>query len=163
MKKAYLYDILTKLEETMNSSSIDFVNDYSINNNENQYLSDLITEYADSSISIYYVDQYNYWNDHTDDCEQALLDLYDAETLKDIIKSQGLYNLCCTAGVCGQFNNIERELYDDIDNICKCLLLNYMIDNFYKFTKKDASYIDDVIDITNYNNIDRMNELLNNL
>ena len=141
MKKKEILNIKELLMEVMNSSSIDFINDYSISNNESNYLSDLITEFSDRSVSIYYTDQYNYWSDNSTECEDALLELYDSNSLGDIIKNQGLYNLCCTAGVCGWFRKTENELYSDIDNICKCLLLDYVLEHFNRYTKKEINYI----------------------
>lgn len=109
----------------MNSLSQDFVNDHALS--DSCYISDAITEYADGAISVYYRDQYNYYVDHSEECENALLELYDGDSIAQLVKSEGLYNLCCKAGVCGAFQENERELYDDIEKIKICLIIDYCL------------------------------------
>lgn len=114
-------DYLTAL----NSISSDFVDDRALS--DSSYISDSFTEYADSAVSIYYTDQHNYYVEHSEECENALLELYDPESLADIIKKEGLYNLTCKAGAVGAYMENERELYEDQEGITKILIIDYCL------------------------------------
>lgn len=109
----------------MNNISQDFANDHALS--DGAYISDLFTEYADGAISIYYKDQYNYYVDHSGECENALIELYDGDSLAEMIKKDGLYNLCCKAGVCGAYLENLNMLEDDRDNIIKVLIIDYCL------------------------------------
>ena len=109
----------------LNDISKDFADERALSDSD--YISDSFTEYADSAVSIYYTDQYNYYVDNSEQCENALLELYDKDSLADMIKKEGLYNLCCKAGACGAFMENERELYDDLLNIKVCLIIDYLL------------------------------------
>ena len=109
----------------LNDISKDFVDDRALSDSD--YISDSFTEYADSAISIYYTDQHNYYVDHSEQCEQALLELYNKDSLADIIKKEGLYYLCCKAGACGAFMENERQLYEDQENITICLIIDFLL------------------------------------
>ena len=114
-------DYLTAL----NDLSIDFVRDRALSDGD--YISDSFSEYADSAISIYCSDQHNYYIDHSEECEDALLELYDPESLADIVKKEGLYSLCCKAGVAGAYLENERQLYEDQEGITKILIIDYCL------------------------------------
>lgn len=114
----------------MNSISQDFVNDSALS--DGAYISDLFSEYADGAISVYYRDQHNYYVDHSEECENALLELYDGDSLAEMIKKEGLYNLCCKAGVCGAYLENLNNLEDDRENIIKILIIDYCL-NVDKF------------------------------
>ena len=105
--------------------SKDFVDDSALSDSD--YISDSFTEYADGAISIYYSDQHDYYLENSEECENALLELYDGDSLAQMIKKEGLYNLCCHAGVCGMFRKNESDLYDDIENIKVCLICDYLL------------------------------------
>lgn len=124
-QKTILENLRSSYYENMNSLSQDFANDRALS--DSAYISDAITEYADGAISIYYTDQYNYYVEHSEECENALLELYDGDSIAQLVKSEGLYNLCCKAGVCGAFQENERQLYDDLENIKICLIIDYCL------------------------------------
>lgn len=126
----------------LNDISKDFTDDRALSDSD--YISDSFTEYADSAISIYYKDQYNYYVDHSEECENALLELYDKDSLADIIKKEGLYNLCCKAGACGAFMENERQLYDDLANIKVCLIIDFLL-NINEYLK--PSDIEEIADL----------------
>lgn len=138
--KDLLYEIKEDLEKEMNSISLDFVSDYDIENTS--YLCDAFTEYADSQISVYYCDQFKYYDDNPTECENALLNLYDGESIANIVKNEGLYNLCCHAGVCGQYERNTSELYEDEENIKKLLVVRYLIKNdIFAFNRKELEVL----------------------
>ena len=114
-----LEDLRDQLYDSIYPISKDFVDDY-YDITTSHYLDDNFTEFCDSSVSIYCKDQFDYYEENTTECEEALLELYDGEAMTEIIKKQGLYNLCCTAGVCGWFRENESKLWE-----IERLLLNY--------------------------------------
>lgn len=124
-QKTILQDQRAETYALLNDISKDFADERALSDSD--YISDSFTEYADSAVSIYYRDQYNYYVDNSEQCENALLELYDRDSLADIIKKEGLYNLCCKAGACGAFMENERELYDDLLNIKVCLIIDYLL------------------------------------
>ena len=126
----------------LNDISKDFVDDRALSDSD--YISDSFTEYADGAISIYYVDQHNYYVEHSEECEDALLELYDGDSLAQMIKKEGLYRLCCHAGVCGEFRKHETNLYDDIENIKICLICDYLL-NINEYLK--PSDIEEIADL----------------
>lgn len=123
--KERLETIKKDLEESMNNYSLDFVSDYSIESSS--YFSDAVSEFADNNISVYYSDQFKYYEEHTSESEDALLELMDGESITQMIKKEGLYNLCCYAGVCGQYYEITADLYEDEENIKKLLVIRYLL------------------------------------
>ena len=109
----------------MNAISSDFTDDHALS--DSSYISDSITEYADSAVSIYYVDQHNYYVDHSDECESALLEFYDPESIAQIIKNEGLYYLNCKTGAVGAFVKNEEQLNEDKEGIIKILIIDYCL------------------------------------
>ena len=139
----------------MNYISCDFVNDYSLTSG--CYVSDSITEYADNAISVYLKDQHNYFLENSEECEAALLEYYDSDSIASLIKNEGLYNLCCRAGACGAFMKNSNDLYDDIERIKICLIIDYLlnIDKFldpeqiHEIAACDFDVLDDYADEVN--------------
>ena len=154
-QKTILQDQRAETYALLNDISKDFADERALSDND--YISDSFTEYADSAVSIYYKDQYNYYVDNSEQCENALLELYDKDSLADIIKKEGLYNLCCKAGACGAFMENERELYDDLLNIKVCLIIDYLLNiNEYleladieEIAEQDLDRWDDYADLVN--------------
>lgn len=154
--KEKLFLIKETTEKEMNDYSLDFVSDYEIDSSS--YLSDAFTEWADNNISIFYSDQFNYYEEHATECEDALLELYDGESIADKIKKEGLYNLCCLAGVCGQYNEITGDLYEDEERIKKLLVVRYLIKHdLYNLSDEE---LDELLDEAESANINRIDELL---
>lgn len=150
-----------ELKESMNSISIDFCGDYYIESDA--YISDLFCEFADSMTSIYYSDQRDYYYNNTEQCENDLMELYDNDSLAQLIKSEGLDGLLCKAGACGEFMQNERDLYEDQKNIIKVLLINHIIENIelYKdFTSEELIKVVDDSDCFDYDCFDEYCEYL---
>lgn len=148
--KNYLEQIKKELESESSNSALDFVGDYSLDCLH--YLSDAFHEFADNQISVYYSDQFKYYEEHATECEDALLELYDGDSIADKIKKEGLYNLCCLAGVCGEYNEITGELYNDEENIKKLLIIRHLLKK--DIFVLDKEQIDDLLDESEDSHID---------
>lgn len=135
-------------EKMKNSYALDFVNETIAT--DSAYFSDSFSEFADNNTSIYYSEQREYFNENTSECEDALLELYDSETIADIIKNEGLDSLVCKAGALGEYMAIERELYENEDDIKRALIIDYLLDNL------------DCVDIDNCN-CEGLREFIDNL
>lgn len=158
--KEKLFLIKETTEKKMNDYSLDFVSDYEIDSSS--YLSDAFTEWADNNISVYYSDQFNYYEEHATECEDALLELYDGESIADKIKKEGLYNLCCLAGVCGQYNEITGQLYEDEESIKKLLVIRYLIKNdIYILTDEKLEKLLEEVELANINRINDLLDIVN--
>lgn len=136
--KEKLFLLKEETEKECSENALGFVGDYSLDNIH--YLSDSFSEFADNNISVYYSDQFKYYEEHATECEDALTELYDPNSIAQTIKKDGLYNLCCLAGVCGEYNEITGELYRDEENIKKLLVIRYLIKNdIYNLTDEQLT------------------------
>lgn len=138
MKK--LEALKKELENIMNDSSIDFVNDYAIENNS--YLCDAFTEFSDNRVSVYYSDQREFYFNNRELCNDALIEFgYD---LNDFIKEgYDLDDLICKAGAVGEYQKNYCELSEDEEEIKKLLVINYLIEN--EITTIDEETINNII------------------
>ena len=130
-------DNLKRIRDDYYSKMGAFAQDYADERalSESCYISDDFTEYADSATSIYYSDQRAYYNDHAQECEDALLELYDSDSIADYIKKNGLDGLICHAGALGEYRANETALYEDQENITYCLIIDYLLntDQYLEF------------------------------
>lgn len=151
-----------ELLEEMFSSSRDFVEDYEIT--DSCYFGDAITEWADSRVSIYYADQRQYYYEHAEECDYALTNFYDGETLAEKIRKEGLDSVVCLAGACGEYEAITSEIYEDEEKIKQVWIVDYLIKYFNESEliqniteeeleellangdKEDINHIDDLLD-----------------
>lgn len=154
-EKNYLYELRDNYLTALNAISIDFVGERALSDSD--YISDSFTEYADSAISIYYKDQHDYYMENTEECERALLELYDPDSIADIIKKQGLYYLDCKAGAVGAFVKNENDLYEDQNGITKILIIDYCLncdiylteEQIEEIASQDLNRWDDYADLVN--------------
>jgi len=154
--KEYLEQIKEELEENMNDCSLDFVSDYDIESDN--YISDLFSEFSDNSVSVYYSDQRDYFNEHTGECESALLNLYGSDDLADYIKRNGLDGLICHAGVCGWYENTYSQLSEDEENIKKLFAIRYLLKNALFNLSEDE--INEILEeVSDYHN-DRTSDIV---
>lgn len=146
------------LKALMNENSIDFVEC-----NYSGYFCDCFHEYADSNTSIYYYDQRQYYNEHVDECMNALEEYgYTGEALSDLLKKCGnIEGLVCKAGAIGEYSAIYNELSSDEENIKKLILINIILENDQNLTIEqvqnmienfDPFFIDEVEEIQDYYN-----------
>lgn len=157
--------ILSDLEGEMSAYAYDFAQRYC--GWDIEYLSDAFMEFADSETSIYYWDQRNYYNEHTEDCLDAIKCTYGS--LHDFIECCNIEELdeaICKAGALGEYetiyNNLDQDkkliikyliAYQIIEmlknseaNFCKCLgvLHALSVDAFDKYT--DTFILDDIFE-----------------
>lgn len=144
--------------EGMNEISRDFVNESALENI--RYLSDHFHEQADQMTSVYYADQRDYFNNHPQECENALLELYDKDSLADIIKNEGLDSLICKAGACGEYEANLSDLYENEDEIKEALTLKYLEEHADDFEGFKESDLEELLNKTHYNEPDEIMELL---
>ena len=124
MKK--LEEIKEEIKSNLSDYSLDFANCYDFESNE--YISDAISEFADSNTSIYYADQRKFYYENTDLCENALLEYgYD---LNELIKDGNtLDDLICKAGAIGEYAYIQQTINGELEDVLKLILINYIIEN----------------------------------
>ena len=156
MTKERLEGTKRDLEEGLNSISLDFLGDHDLT--DSSYLSDAFTEYADGATSIYYSDQRAYFNEHSTECEDALIELYDPASLAEKIKNEGLDSLICLAGACGEYNANYAELSEDEENIKKLLIIRWLLKNDI-FTLEESELAELLDEAADYRN-DRISDLL---
>ena len=139
--------------------SQDFVGDYSADCSS--WICDAFSEYADGAISVYTRDQLNYFSENAEKCEQSLLEMYDGDSLAEIIKTEGLIALEAKAAVCCMYEENYSHLNDDTANILICLLIDYVLDNDLDLDCDLDNVIDDLRD--NYNDNSRICDILEGL
>lgn len=144
--------------ENMNDISCEFVNENDLEGID--YLDDLFHEKADNETSVYYADQKQYFYDHPQECENALLEWYDSESLADTIKDEGLEALICKAGQCGEYQANSNKLYEDEDKIKEVLTLKYLEEHADDFKGFKESDLEELLNQTHYNEPNEILELL---
>ena len=140
-----------ELENCLDDYSLDFVNCYPVNSYG--YITDAVSEFADSHTSIYYNDQRNFYYNNTELCDETLLDFgYD---LNQMLKDEDtLDDLICRAGAIGEYRHIEETINNELEDVIKLIIVNYILDN-----NVDCD-IDFLNDIDVYN-LDRFDDLAN--
>lgn len=149
--------MLEELKERLeNTYALDFVEEH--DSSEENYLTDAIAEFADNRTSVYYSEQREFYNDNTEDCDNALLEMMDAESMVNYIKEYGLDRLMCYAGSLGKYTAIENDLHDNENEIVKILAIKYALEHLEEITdaKKVWSKIDDLTayDVQRFNDIE---------
>lgn len=115
--KEWLEERKEGLKGGMNDLSIDFASDYDLNTSS--YFCDLLTEYADNQVSIYYDDLFEWCKYNYEYIEEAVAEFGIDERNFDfvgIIKS-------------GQFLYNERQLFEDEKEIVELMVVNYLLEN----------------------------------
>lgn len=145
-----LMNLKKEIESNLNSYALDFADCYRVEDNE--YISDAISEFADNNTSIYYSDQREFYYNNTDLCENALIEY--GYSLNDMIKEgYNLDDIICKAGAIGEYSKIKNEIYFSIDDILKLLLINYIIENNVEINVE-------VLENVKYYKMDRFSDLL---
>lgn len=142
-----------EIEEGLSDYSFDFINDCRIE--DNCYVSDSISEFANKNANSLPSDQRIFYYNNTDLCNNALIELgYD---LNEMIKNgDSLDDLMRKAGVIGECYQIENIINKEIEDILKLLLINYIIEN-----NIDCDI--EVLDNINYRQIRFFSDLLDYL
>ncbi len=134
---------MNEITEKINDYSIDFLDDYA--GLEVRYLRDLIDEFADNNISVYYSDQRKYYNDHYKECNDALLNYgYD---LNELLKECGdLDGIICRAGAIGEYDAIYTQLIEDEKAIIEYLRLYNLLQIINELSiKKIEKYFENIL------------------
>ena len=139
--------------------SKDFVGDWRADSGA--WICDAFSEYADGAISIYTRDQLNYFVEHQDECETALLNMYDAQSLYDVIKNEGLVSLEAKAAVYCMYENNYNHLSEDTANILICILIDWLIGHDLDLDCDLDNVIDDLR--SNYMDCTRICDVLTGL
>ena len=135
-----------ELKNNLNYTYCDNICDYS-----DGYICDVIMEIADNNVDIYYYDLFEWAKNNFDAINEANDEL---GTPDDIIKQIQQ----------GQYLQIERELYDNFDDMIKLYIYDFIYNvlNIEEITEEQAEKIDD----SNFDNNDRLddvNDFINDL
>ena len=116
--RRFLKELRNNLLEGMNSISKDFAYDYDSNDDE-QFISDCFSEYADSQVDIYYTDLIDWISRENAKYIEYYVEEFGIDTQKfDFMKLiQG-----------GQFYKNYQELYEDEVEIKGVIYLNKLLD-----------------------------------
>lgn len=152
--KEYLKDRREDLKHQINDISADFVNSYNLT--DNIYLCDAISEFADSNVSIYYYDIFEFAKNNFDDVNDAIDEFgfaTDSNGRPDIIRTIQQ----------GEYLANERMLYDDIEKIKELLVVNYLLDNLddLKVIATTIQEMEDIVSdfVIDFNNDDIFSDL----
>lgn len=87
-----------------------------------KYLSDTISEYADSNTDIYYSGQRDYFYKDPERASDLLKDYgYEIKDFND------LDDAICKAGAVMQYSDIQEAIYNDLEDVKKYLLLSNIL------------------------------------
>lgn len=149
-----LEDLKMELENCLDGYSLDFVNCYPLDSYG--YITDAVSEFADNNTSIYYNDQRNFYYNNTELCENALIDF--GYSLDEMLKEGNtLDDLICRAGAIGEYYHIEETINNELEDVIKLIIINYILDNKINC---DIEFLDD-IDIYNLDRFDDLMDLIN--
>ncbi len=139
---------MLNVKELMNNL---FVGDYGweiVEHNETDYICDAITEIADNNTSIYYSDIKEFIVNNFDAVEDAINEFGWDGCGSDLYK----------AGQMAEFITIERDLYNNLEDIIKYAAYAYLINN--GFENLDENIIDAVNDaLENIDNNDYISDI----
>ena len=118
-----------------------------------EYISDSISESADSFTSIYCSDRREFYYNNTELCMDAFREL--GYELKDF---DDLDDAICRAGAVGEFMSLERQAYDELKEILNNYAVNYILRNDIKITRQQLEDLLEEIEL-NYDRFDRFDEI----
>ena len=148
-----LEDLKMKLEKCLDDYSLDFVNCYPVDSYG--YITDAVSEFADNNTSIYYNDQRNFYYNNVELCDETLLDY--GYSLDDMLKEGNtLDDLICKAGAIGAYRHIEETINNELEDVIKLIIINYILNNKINC---DIDFLDN-IDIYNLNRFDDLRDLI---
>lgn len=145
--KEYFVNEIQIIKKEISEFTRDFINDTLSNllDDNNYILGDLITEYSDYNIDIYYCDLFDWAKDNTYWCDEALLQGVDFKEIVKIIQF-------------AQFLAFEDELYENKSDILKVFVLCIVFDKLEKMVDIESLEIKkEQIDLIN-DNLEYINE-----
>lgn len=127
-------NIIKELENKMNDYSVDFVNDYY--NADSMYLCDAISEFADSNTSIYYSEIMDFIAKNPEAVNNAINEFGWNGCGNDIYK----------AGQMAEYQDIQNDIYADLDNVIKLIAYKKAYHNYDIINPTEQQYkdIDDI-------------------
>ena len=121
---------------------------------DNGYISDIITEIADSNVDIYNNDLMEWAKGNTNYIEDAMREF---GTPEDENGHPDFMRIIMQ----GQYYMYEQDLYNNIEDILKCWAYSYIEDN-YNLTELTEEQNDE-IEFLNYNNFEKLEDIENEL
>ena len=129
MKKEELKEMLEERKEDlkgrMNDLSVDFASDYDINTSS--YLCDMLTEYADNQVDIYYTDLIEWLKGNGDEFIERYVEEFGIDE-----KSFDFWSV--VRG--GQFLDFQERLLSDEKEIVELMVVNYLLENEEEIEKE---------------------------
>ena len=137
-----------KMEELQNDISHDFVNDKKLQDIENYYVSDIINEFCDNNVDIYYYDIFEWAKNNFEYVEQSIMEFgdvaRDGDNTPDLPRTIQ----------CGQFLKNSNDIYEDIKTISEIMTIDYLLDNDIDCDVVDVGILLDNVDISEHMKFD---------
>lgn len=130
----------------MNKISVDFIKENQIE--DMRYIEDNINSFCDDLIDFYYEDlkEWLIKNNNIDYIDLAI---------EEFGKNESFYKDIQSA----QYLKYHEELYEDIENICICLVLNFISENYVEISEQ---FLNDFIFDLQYDYYDFINQNISN-
>ena len=120
----HITDYLSNLSEV--SDFVDQFSDYSTG-----YICDIVSELADGNISLYTQDQIDYYQEHSDEVQEALWSglAMEGKDFFECYPNASADDYIAHIGTAAWFVGAEREMYDNIDScVLHCAAMSLMND-----------------------------------
>lgn len=132
----------------------DFLGNYADIDHNTQHICDAISDFADNNTSIYYSDIKNFIADHIEEVNEAIAEFGWDGCGSDLYK----------AGQMAEYLTIEREIYNNLDDIIICAACKYLIDNDISLRDEQLEQLqEDLNDIDNNNRLNDILDIINNI
>ena len=125
----------------------DFLGDY-VNIERNSYICDAISDFADNNTSIYYCDIINFISNNVEEVNEAIAEFGWDGCGSDLYK----------AGQMAEYLTIERDIYNNLDDIVICAACKYLIDNDISLSDEQLEQLQEDLSDIDHNN--RLNDIL---
>lgn len=146
-----LYD---EHHDNLSDYARDFLGDYADIDHNTQYICDAISDFADNNTSIYYYDIKNFIAEHIDEVTEAIAEFSWEGCGSDLYK----------AGQTAEYMYIERDIYNNLDDIVICTACKYLIDNDISLSDEQLEQLqEDLSNIGNNNRFDDILDIINDI
>lgn len=131
----------------------DFLGDYA-DIESSSYICDAISNFADNNTSIYYFDIKNFIANHIDEVTDAIEEFGWDGCGSDLYK----------AGQMAEYLTIERDIYNNLEDIVICAACKYLIDNDISLRDEQLKQLQEELgDIDNNNRFNDILDIINNI
>lgn len=139
--------------ENLSDYARDFLGDYA-DIESNSYICDAISNFADNNTSIYYSDIKNFIANNIDAVTDAIAEFGWDGCGSDLYK----------AGQMAEYLTIERDIYNNLDDIVICTAYKYLIDNDISLSEEKLEQLQkDLNDIDNNNRFNDILDIINDI